>query len=101
MQIRGLLFVLLYFSLAPYAALAEAPSNATKTPEKRVVADTPERFAETRKAIVEDMGKGGRYEFLRPEDRQKVESDLDVMGAILEKDGSVGAMSEDDRVRLF
>jgi hypothetical protein len=74
---------------------------ADKVDEKRVAADTPEKFAETIKQIHEDMDTGGRYEYIKPQDKARVDTDLNSMAAMLQKSGSVTAMSQDDRVKLF
>jgi hypothetical protein len=47
------------------------------------------------------MAPGKRYEFLQESDRAKVNNSLDKMAALLARSGSVEAMSEDDRLRLF
>jgi hypothetical protein len=80
---------------------ASAASAADKVDEKRVAADTPEKFAETIKLIHEDMDTGGRYEYIKPQDKARVDTDLNAMAAMLQKSGSVAAMGQDDRVKLF
>jgi len=69
--------------------------------EKPVVADTPEKFAQTAGQIRAEMNAGGRYEFINPGDKGKVETDLNSIGAMLQKSGAVAAMSQEDKVRLF
>ena len=72
-----------------------------KVVEKPVAADTPEKFAVTAAQIRKEMGADGRYEFIRPDDKAKVDADLDSIAAMLQKAGSVSAMSEGDKVQLF
>ena len=47
------------------------------------------------------MAPDGRYEFIRPDDKAKVEADFDAMKALLQKAGSVETMSQQDKVHLF
>ena len=69
--------------------------------EKPVVADTPEKFAQTAAQIREEMATGGRYEYIKAGDKAKVEADLDSMAALLQKKGSVAVMRQDEKVQLF
>ncbi len=77
------------------AAMADRPI------EKPVVADTPEKFAATATQIRAEMATGGRYEFIRPDNKGKVEADLNSMAAMLQKAGSVAAMREQEKVQLY
>jgi hypothetical protein len=69
--------------------------------EKRVAADTPEKFKQVEVDIRQDMSPGGRYEFIRPDEKVKVESDLTLMESMLQKSGSVNTMQEQDKIRLY
>jgi hypothetical protein len=69
--------------------------------EKPVTADTPEKFAQVAVQIRAQMQADGRYEFIRPGDKAKVNTDLDTMAAMLRKSGSVAAMSENEKIQLF
>ena len=69
--------------------------------KNRVAADTMEKFQAVAAEVRDDMNSGGRYEYISTEDRAKVENDLNTMAAMLQKSGSVGAMSQPDKVRLF
>ena len=74
---------------------------ADKIVEKPVAADTPEKFADVAAQIRKEMSADGRYEFVRPDDKAKVNADLDNMAAMLRKAGSVSAMPQADQVQLF
>lgn len=74
---------------------------ADKVVEKPVVSDTPEKFAAAAASVREEMSAGGRYEFIRPDDKAKVEADLSTMADMLKKAGSVAAMPKDEQVTLF
>lgn len=69
--------------------------------EKRVAADTPEKFQQAAADIRKDMAQGGRYEFIRPDEKAKVEVDLDTMAKLLQDAGSVSAMKHEQQVQLF
>jgi hypothetical protein len=69
--------------------------------EKPVAADTPDKFAKTTDEIHQEMSAGGRYEFIRPDEKAKVETDLHTMAAMLRKSGSVERMTQIEKVQLF
>jgi hypothetical protein len=78
-----------------------ASSRADDVIKKPVAADTPDKFAAVVQHVRDEMKSGGRYEFIKPDDRGKVDADLDTMQDLLTKAGSVDAMKSDDRLRLF
>lgn len=80
---------------------AALSSWADQVVEKPVAADTPEKFVEVVDHIKKEMAPDGRYEFIRPDDKAKVEADFDAMKALLQKAGSVETMSQQDKVHLF
>lgn len=69
--------------------------------EKRVAADTPEKFGQISLEILQDMNPSGRYEFIRPEEKAKVEADLAAIAVMLQKSGSVDRMTQNEKVQLF
>src|SRR5262245_45770756 len=69
--------------------------------EKPVAADTPAKFAETAEMVRNDMQKGGRYEFMRSGDKQRVDALLSRMAGQIDRAGSVAAMSHDAQIELF
>jgi hypothetical protein len=89
---------MLVLMLGPALALA---ADKEKLNEKRVVADTAEKFALVASEVREEMKAGGRYEFIRPDNRVKADADLDKIGSLLQQSGSVEAMNQDLRVQLF
>lgn len=92
-------FRLIGLSSLFFAAIAAAADD--KVVEKPVAADTPEKFTLLIADLHHEMGTGGRYEFISPEQKGKVDADLSTMAAMLQKSGSVDAMKEQDKVRLF
>jgi hypothetical protein len=83
------------------AIVSAAAASDGKVLDKPVEADTPAAFATVAATIRGDMRDGGRYEFIRPDDKAKVGADLDEMATMLQKSGTVAAMSQSDKVRLF
>jgi hypothetical protein len=69
--------------------------------DKPITADTPAGFAETATQVRLDMQKGGRYEFMRNSDKQRVNALLNLMAAQLDHAGSVAAMNTETQVQLF
>lgn len=76
-------------------------SFADEAIKNRVAADTAEKFQAVAADIRKDMSPGGRYEYITPDNKSKVESDLTEMTEMLQKAGSVGALSERDKLKLF
>lgn len=64
-------------------------------------ADTVEKFQVIASEVREDMDAGGRYEYIKPDDKAKVENDLNAMAAMLRAYGSVAAMTQPQKVQLF
>lgn len=96
------LFMLVFAAGALSTTAASAGATADgKVLEKPVAADTPAAFAEVAASIRSGMRDGGRYEFIRPDEKAKVGTDLDEMATMLAKFGSVAAMQQSDKVRLF
>ncbi len=90
---------MLLASMQPFCAGLASASD--KVIEKPVAADTADKFTQTAAGIHAEMGAGGRYEFMRPDDKGKVEADLNTMAAMLQKSGSVASMPQGDQVKLF
>ena len=64
-------------------------------------ADTPEKLQAVIDSIHGEMAQNKRYEFITPTERTAVDNDFAAMMALITKTGSVAAMREDDRVKLF
>ena len=99
MRMRSLLFALMF--VVPWAHSGDNDDNKGKVIEKAVASDTPEKFAATAKHIRDEMGSGGRYEFISATERSKADADLGTMQDMLSKAGSVEAMKPEERIRLF
>ena len=92
-------------SIALIALLAlplAAGAADDKETKKFVKADTTQTFKDMAANIRLEMEAGGRFEYIKPNDKVQVNKDLDHMAELLEKGGgSVATMNERDRVTLF
>lgn len=92
----------MFFLLVLALVCASSSFAREKAAEKKAVhADTPEKFAVVVTSIREEMAPGKRYEFLSTVDRRVVNDSLDRMADMLVRTGSVEAMSQEDKTRLF
>jgi hypothetical protein len=90
-------------------ALAVALSMAVLAPcsakenyhEKGVNAETKERFAEISQNVRREMDTGGKYEFVPLDERTKIDKSFDEMTGLFDQYGSVSAMNQDAKVKLF
>ena len=81
--------------------LSVGQTFADEAIKNRVAADTADKFQAVAAEIRKDMNPGGRYEYITPDNKAKVESDLTAMTEMLQKAGSAGALPERDKVKLF
>jgi hypothetical protein len=77
--------------LAPRAPAAEAAIRAT----------TRAAFEAVAASVRQDMQAGGRYAYVKPDERDRVEAALVRMQALFEHSGSVDAMDAGQKVALF
>jgi hypothetical protein len=92
-----------FFAIALVLAAADALAgeNKSKVWDRPVDVDTRDGFAITARQVRENMKAGGRYEFVRTNERKKIEKDLDTISGLLLKAGSVAAMSQPESASLF
>lgn len=69
--------------------------------EKTLNADTQEKFQAVSDGVRKEMQPGGRYEYVRPEERVTIEHSLGEMDALFAQSGGVANMKQDEKVRLF
>lgn len=90
-------------------ALAIALSMAVLAPcsakenyhEKQVNADTKEAFADISQNVRRQMDQGGKYEFVPADERVKIDKSFTEMTALFDQYGTVEAMNQDAKVKLF
>lgn len=68
--------------------------------EKPLVAQSLDGFRTEAAAIRAGMKPGGRYEFLKDRDRDRVDASLKIMEAVLERHASQNDLSSGDKIRL-
>jgi hypothetical protein len=89
--------ILLMLALAvavPLSAQAAAPNAPVK-------AETKDAFETMVRNVRTEMEPGGQYAYVKPDERDKVESGLAQMQALFDKNESVQAMSADQKIALF
>lgn len=94
MRIRSL-----FLAAALLAPLIAAGTTAPGEPP--IAADTAARFAEQVARVRDEMKPGGRYGFIREDDRRRVDQLLDAMAALLGRYESVATMGRDAQIALF
>jgi hypothetical protein len=89
------------FAIATICAMfAYGPAGAA--PSKDVIkADTKQTFDPVAASVLDEMGPDGRYAYIKPDEREKVEANLAEMGKLFDQYGSVDAMDKATKVRLF
>jgi hypothetical protein len=88
--------------MAVLLSLAATCAFADEVVKKPVdVADTPDKLQGVIDSIHADMAQGKRYEFINPTERQNVDADFATMTALMQNAGSVTAMKQPDRIKLF
>ena len=69
--------------------------------EKAFNADTTEKFEATADGVRKEMEAGGRYQYVKPDERKTIDKSLTEMQALFTQNGSVEAMNQGDKVKLF
>ena len=84
-------------SLLVFAASAYADDQVV---DKALVSQTLDGFHKEAESIRGEIRQGGRYEFLKTDDRNKVEARLNSMEALLQKHPNPNDMNSNDRITL-
>jgi hypothetical protein len=88
--------------LALFAAVAVSAAGAKENyHEKTVNADTKEKFVEIATNVRQEMEGGGRYEYVKPDERKTIDQKFAEMEALFSESGSVQGMKQDTKVKLF
>ena len=69
--------------------------------EKTINADTRESFATVVASVRSEMVDGGKYEFVQKKERVQIDEKFNDMTALFDQYGTVSAMTQDAKVRLF
>jgi hypothetical protein len=69
--------------------------------EKAFNADSRDKFEAVATDVRKEMEPGGRYQYVRPDERKKIDTALTEMTAIFAANDSVAAMNQDTKIKLF
>ncbi|GAA0887789.1 hypothetical protein GCM10009121_06700 [Rhodanobacter soli] len=67
----------------------------------QVQADTKAKFDAVAAEVRAQLAPGGRFEFVTKEEQAKLDTNLDAMGALFDKYGTVAQMDRDTKIALF
>ena len=88
--------------LLSFAAIVPAASVSAREKYREIVnADTQEKFEQIEANVRNEMQAGGRYEFVKPAERDTVDKNLAAMNALFKQRGSVSEMKQDEKIKLF
>jgi len=91
-----------FFLIALVVAVAASAAGAKENyHEKTVNADTKEKFVEIATDVRQEMEGGGRYEYVKADERKTIDHKLTEMEALFNENGSVQNMKQDTKVKLF
>lgn len=76
-------------------------ARPAKVKPMQVQADTKAKFDAVAGEVRAQMAPGGRFEFVTKEEQAKLNNDLDAMGAMFDKFGTVAQMDRETKIALF
>jgi len=83
------------------ALAAAAPIRAADKDKDVVKAETKDAFDAVAASVRKEMSGEGRYAYVKPDERTKVEAGLDEMAKLFDANGSVDKMDKSTKVELF
>ena len=90
------------FVVAAFVCVSGAASAKENYHENSVKADTKEAFDQIAQTVRTGMEDGGKYEYVKPEEKITIEKKLAEMDKIFDAGGgSVATMKEDQKIALF
>jgi hypothetical protein len=69
--------------------------------EKTINADTKDKFVEIAADVRQEMEGGGRYEYVKPDERKTIDQKLTEMETLFDENGTVQSMKQDTKIKLF
>jgi len=84
-----------------FALLASSPAALADSAKPVVKADTKEAFDAIAASVRKDMDGDGRYAYVKPDERQKIEAGLVEIGALFDANGAVERMDKATKIKLF
>lgn len=91
----------LAFCAALSAGLAGTAVAKEHYRENSVKADTRDAFDQLADNVRREMRPDGKYEFIKPDEKVKVDAALDQMTKLFDEHDTVAAMTQDQKVALF
>jgi hypothetical protein len=95
------IFAALALAAALSAGMAGVAGAKEHYRENSVKADTAEAFSQLADNVRREMVPGGKYEYIKPDEKQKVDAALEQMTKLFDEHGTVAAMTQDQKVALF
>jgi hypothetical protein len=92
---------LILVSLALCALASPLLARSAKVKPMQVQADTKAKFDAVAAEVRAQLAPGGRFEFVTKEEQAKLDTNLDAMGALFDKYGTVAQMDRDTKIALF
>jgi hypothetical protein len=87
--------------MAAMMVMLQAAPVQAKEAKPDVKANTKDEFAAVADHVRQQMGPGGRFEFVAPAEHQTVDRDLSNMQSLYDKFGTVDAMDSPSKVELY
>ncbi len=87
--------------MAAAVILLQVASVQAKEAKPDVKANTKDEFAAVADHVRQQMGPGGRFEFVDKTEHEKVDQDLANMQSLYDKFGTVDAMDQSSKVELY
>jgi hypothetical protein len=89
------------FVLSAGVCLASAFASAKENYHEVVKADSADSFSQVSSLVRKDMEPGGRYEFVKPDERSTIDKKFEAMASLFQEKGSVDKMTQSEKVALF
>jgi hypothetical protein len=93
--------VLIAAAIAASVALCGAAGAKENYKEKTFNADSKDKFDAVATDVRKEMESGGRYQYVKAEERTKIDAALGEMTALFAASGSVASMNEEAKIKLF
>jgi hypothetical protein len=93
--------ILIAAAAAASIALSCAAVAKENYKEKAFNADSKDKFEAVATDVRKEMESGGRYQYVKPDERTKIDAALGEMTSLFAANGSVASMNEDAKIKLF
>jgi hypothetical protein len=93
--------VLIAVWVAASVAFCSAAGANENYKEKVINADSQDKFEAVAANVRKEMEPGGRYQYVKPAERVKVDSALGEIGTLFAANPTVASMNQDTKIKLF